>query len=154
MTANRPDFSGLWRLDPAASTFHGPAPAGLIMKVEHREPELVQHIVATDAAGTERRSVFSCRTGEETISTIGETILRCRAHWREAADGASSAELVIDTVMSRQGNLLRFEDHWSLSADGTRLIMAHKDDALAGQTVILTRDDSAAATFDDTPTPA
>ena len=151
MERERPDFSGFWRLDSEASTFHGPAPTGLIMKIEHREPDLVQHIVATDAAGNERRTIFSCRTGEETISTIGETILRCRALWRDAPD---DAELVIDTLMSRQGNLLRFEDHWSLSDDGTRLIMAHKDDALAGQTVVLARDDSAAGTFDDAGTPA
>ena len=152
MAAPHPDFSGFWRLDSEASRFHGPAPAALVMKIEHREPDLIQHIVATDAAGTERRSVFTCRTGEETISSIGETILRCRAHWRDADD--ETAELVIDTLMSRQGNLLRFEDHWSLEADGTRLVMAHRDDALAGQTVTLTRDDSAAAGFDDIPTPA
>jgi len=144
----QPDFTGFWRLDSEASTFHGPAPAGLLIKIEHREPDLTQHILATDGAGQERRSIFTCRTGEETISTIGETILRCRTHWQD------TNELVIDTVMSRQGNLLRFMDHWSLSPDGTRLTMAHRDDALAGQTVILLRDDSAAARFDDTATPA
>jgi hypothetical protein len=32
--------------------------------------------------------------------------------------------------------------------------MAHRDDALAGQTVILIRDESAASVFDDIPTPA
>ena len=146
-TTPHPDFSGFWRLDPEASTFHGPAPAALLMEIEHREPDLIQHILAADAAGQERRSIFTCRIGEETISTIGETTLRCRTHWQEE-------ELVIDTVMSRQGNLLRFMDHWSLSADGTRLTMAHRDDALAGQIVILLRDDSAAARFDDTATPA
>jgi len=149
MTAQaRPDFSGVWRLDSPASQFHGPAPTTLIMKIEHRAPDLVQQIVATDAAGTERRSVFTCRVGEETISSIGETSLRCRVRWQDA-------ELVIDTLMSRQGNLLRFVDYWSLSPDGAQLTMSHRDDALAGQTVILTRDDSAAARFaDPAPTPA
>ena len=142
-----PDFTGFWRLDSEASTFHGPAPATLIMKIEHRDPALTQTIAATDAAGAERRTLFTCRIGEETISTIGETILRSRAHWKDA-------ELVIDTLMSRQGNLLRFEDYWSLSADGNQLVMAHRDDALAGQTVILHRDDTAASAFDDTPPPA
>ncbi len=146
-TPERPNFSGIWRLDTEASKFHGPAPAALLMKIEHTDPDLVQHILAADATGTERRSMFACRAGEETISTIGETTLRCRTHWHEA-------ELVIDTLMSRQGNLLRFEDHWSLSADGARLTMAHHNDALAGQTVILTRDDSAAARFDEPATPA
>jgi hypothetical protein len=148
----RPDFSGLWRLDAEASQFHGPAPTALVMKIEHRDPDLVQHIVATDATGTEQRRVFSCRAGEETISTIGETSLRCRAHWQDAAGEA--AELVIDTMMSRHGNLLRFEDHWTLSADGTQLVMTHRDDALAGQRVILIRDDTAATAFEDAPTPA
>ena len=140
---NHPNFTGFWRLDAEASTFHGPAPATLLMKIEHAEPDLTQHIIATNDAGAERRTVFACRAGEETISTIGETILRCRAHWKE------TGELVIDTLMSRQGNLLRFEDYWSLSEDKTTLTMSHHDDALAGQIVILTRDDSAAASFED-----
>lgn len=141
MAQPHPDFTGIWRLDPAASTFHGPAPAALLMKIEHHEPDLTQHILATDQKGIEQRRVFACRTGEDTISSIGETTLRCRTYWQET-------ELVIETVMSREGNDLRFKDCWSLSADGTALTMAHRDDALAGQTVILLRDDAAAAAFD------
>ena len=143
------DFTGVWRLDAEASRFHGPAPASLLMKIEHREPDLTQHIAATDAAGKEQRRVFVCRIGEETISTIGETTLQSRAHW-QGCNG--TGELVIEITMSRQGRDLHFKDHWSLSADGARLTMAHRDDALAGQTVILIRDDSAASAFDDTPT--
>ena len=136
-----PDFSGSWRLDPAASTFHGPAPASLLMKIEHREPDLAQHIIATDPAGKPRRSVFAFRTGEETISSIGETTLLCHAYWQ-------GAELIIETTMTRQGNALKFKDCWSLSADCSAIIMAHRDDALAGQTVIPLRDDAAIAAFE------
>jgi hypothetical protein len=138
------DFSGLWRLDPAASTFHGPAPQSLLMKIEHRGPDLTQHILATDQAGKEQRRVFACRIGEETISAIGETSLRSHAYWQ-------GGELIIETTMTRQDRALDFMDCWSLSTDGTALTMAHRDDALDGQTVILLRDDSAATAFDETP---
>lgn len=141
------NFSGYWRLDAGASTFHGPTPAALLMKIEHDEPAVTQHIIATDLAGREQRRIFACRAGEETIASIGETTLRCHAYWQ-------AAELIIETIMSRQGNDLRFKDCWSLSPDGATLTMAHRDDALAGQTVILIRDDSAAAAFNTTPTSA
>jgi hypothetical protein len=138
------DFSGIWRLDPAASAFHGPAPRHLSMKIEQRGTDLIQHVVAIDQAGTEQRRVFSCIIGEETISAIGETTLTCRARWQEG-------DLVIETVMSRQGRDLLFKDHWSLSPDGTVLSMIHRDDALAGQTIRLVRDEDASA-FDAFPT--
>lgn len=141
------DFTGIWRLDAGASIFHGPAPTALLMKIEHREPDLTQHILATGPTGQERRSVFAFRTGEETISSIGETTLRCNAYWQDR-------ELIIETTMSRQGNDLFFKDCWSLAADGLTLTMAHRDDTLAGQTVILTRDDAASAAFDPPATPA
>ncbi len=141
----RADFSGVWQLDPAASTFSGPAPASLLMKIDHRGADLEQQILATDAAGTERRQIFTCRIGEETISSIGETTLHIKAHW----DGG---ELVIETVMSRQGRDLQFRDHWSLSEDGATLTMAHRDDALTGQIVLLTRtEDRAFPAFPTSP---
>jgi hypothetical protein len=136
------DFSGVWRLDPAASTFHGPAPRSLSMKIQQRGPELTQHVVAADEAGKEQQRVFTCRIGAETISAIGETTLTCRARWEGDGD---SDELVIETVMSRQGRDLLFKDHWSLSADGMALTMTHRDDALAGQTVRLIRDNDPSA---------
>ena len=146
----RPDFTGIWRLDPAASTFSGPAPTALLMKIEHRESELHQQIIATDPAGAEQRRLFTCLIGKETISTIGETTLRSRGYWQVEDPG----ELVIETLMSRQDRVLEFRDCWSLSADGSQLTMAHRDDALAGQTVILIRDETAssAAAFEAFPT--
>jgi hypothetical protein len=150
MTPLRPDFSGIWRLDAAASRFSGPAPATLLMKIEHREADLHQQIIATDPAGAEQRRLFSCLIGRETISTIGETTLRSIAYWQVE----DPAELVIETLMSRQDRVLEFRDCWSLSADGSQLTMAHRDDALAGQIVILIRDETAAAAFDGNPTPA
>lgn len=149
MAHPHPDFSGLWRLDADASRFHGPAPAALLMMIDHHEPMVTQHIIATDSAGKEQRRVFACRTGEETISAIGETSLRCCAYWE--ADGS---ELVIQSTMTRQDRDLVFTDRWSLSADGDRLTMEHRDGALAGQCVILTRDDSAAGAFEPPSTPA
>jgi hypothetical protein len=145
------DFSGFWRLDSEASTFHGPAPASLLMKIEHVGPDLTQHIVAGNAAGAEQRRVFMCRIGEETISVVGETTLKVHAYWQ---DGDDTDELVIETTMSREERDLHFNDCWSVSEDGQRLTMAHRDDALAGQTVILVRDETAAIAFEGEPSPA
>jgi hypothetical protein len=137
----RPDFTGIWRLDAAASTFSGPSPTAMLMKIDHHEPDLTQQTIATDPTGAERRNIFSFRIDEETISVVGETTLRCRAYWQ---DGGAD-ELVIETLMSRGDRLLEFRDRWSLSADGAHLTMAHRDDDLAGQIVLLVRDETPAS---------
>ena len=92
-----------------------------------------------------------CRIGEETISVVGETSLKVHAYWQ---DGDDTDELVIETTMSREERDLHFKDCWSVSEDGQRLTMAHRDDALAGQTVILVRDETAAIAFEGEPSPA
>lgn len=132
MDAEHPDFTGIWQLDPENSTFSGPSPASLVMRIDHEGPTLTQQILATDDKGGEQRRIFTCRIGEETISAIGETSLHSHAYWQ-------GDELLIETKMTRQGRDLLFKDFWSLSVDGTELTMAHRDDSLAGQTVRLTR---------------
>ena len=128
----QPDFTGVWQLDREGSRFTGPSPASLVMKIDHRGPDLTQQILATDEKGAEQRRIFTCRIGEETISAISETTLHSHAFWQ-------GTELLIETRMTRQGRDLLFRDFWSLSEDGACLTMAHRDDALAGQTVRLTR---------------
>jgi len=51
-----------------------------------------------------------------------------------AQDGAEQAALC---VVPRPGGEIRLVDFWSLSIDQRTLTMAHRDDALAGQTVEL-----------------
>jgi hypothetical protein len=54
---NKPNFSGVWKLNPAKSEFgKAPAPQSLISTVEHHDPELKVHSETTGAQGTSIRS--------------------------------------------------------------------------------------------------
>lgn len=115
------------------STFAGQAPAALFVKIDHREPALVQTILATAPSGDERIFTFTFDTcGHETGLTLAGGDGLSRARW----DGP---ELVIESVFTTAQRTFRFEDHWSMSADGATMRMVHRNDDLAGQDVILER---------------
>jgi hypothetical protein len=87
-------------------------------------------MIVTQASGGEQRLVFRYLTnGEETTNSIGGATASTRAHWEDA-------ELIIESLLEAAGRTLHFKDHWSLSEDGLALTMAHREDALAGQTVV------------------
>ena len=48
-------------------------------------------------------------------------------------------DLVVETHIESGGEEIILRDRWWLSGDGARLTMAHKDDILAGQTVVFER---------------
>ena len=124
------NFTGVWQANIEKSVFRGPAPKRLLNRIEHREPELIQEMIVTQASGDEQRVVFRYLTnGEETTNSIGGATATTRARW-------VGAELVIESALDAVGHTLSFKDHWSLSEDGQTLTMAHRDDALTGQIVV------------------
>jgi hypothetical protein len=130
---SKPDFSGLWRLNVERSTFQGPAPKELLMRIQHRQPTLIQTILVVAADAGEQQLTFTYdTTGGETRNATGAGEGQSRTHW-------SGSELVIESVMRAPNRTFHFKDHWSLSADGLTLRMAHLDDDLAGQIAVLER---------------
>jgi hypothetical protein len=126
---SRPNFGGVWEINFEKSKMVGPAPKRILMKIDHREPMLIQQILFTSEAGT-RQLAFTYITGTETENLIGNARARTRAEWDET-------ELVIESRMNTPDHQVFFKDHWSLSDAGTTLTMTHRDDALAGQISVL-----------------
>jgi hypothetical protein len=128
---SKPDFSGHWRLNLEKSTFRGPAPRQILVKIEHREPTLVQSMLVVEADGGEQRLTFTYETtGAESSIAVAGGEGSCRAHWKDS-------ELVIESELKTPKRTFHFRDHWSLSVDGQTLRMAHRDDDLAGQIAVL-----------------
>ena len=128
---SRPDFSGLWQLNVEKSTFLGQAPKELLVKIQHREPTLIQTMFIVAVDGGEQQQTFTFdTTGGESTNVAGGREVQSRAHW-------SDSELVIESVLKTPNRTFHFRDHWSLSADGQTLRMAHIDDDLAGQIAVL-----------------
>ena len=141
-TKPRPDFTGLWEMNLERSILRGPAPKQILMKIDHREPRLIQQIHLINAGGTKQRMTFTYETGTETTNSVGEATARTHARW-------VGTELVIESRMKTPARAFHFKDHWSLSDDGRTLTMAHPDDDLAGQIAVLERRSQAdTASFD------
>lgn len=127
---SRPNFSGIWELNPKASSLRSSAPRNLVVSIDHREPHLMEEVVFVDATGVERRQVFKCEIGAESVNSVEGNTLRTRARW-------NGAELVLESWTKGPDRESHFQDHWSLSRDGQRLTMAHRNDDLAGQISVL-----------------
>lgn len=127
------DFSGIWNADLSRSTFVGPKPAALQVKIEHRDPELREELLASKADGSQEHGLFLYRTtGESHENLFNGRPIRNLAKW-------VSEELVIETRIELDSREMYFCDCWSLSSDGQTLVMEHRNDALAGQRVFLLR---------------
>jgi len=141
-TKSRPDFTGLWEMNFERSILRGAAPKRILMKIEHREPRLIQQILLTNAGGTEQRMTFTYETDAETTNSVGEATARTHARWE-------GMELVIESWMKTPSREVHLKDHWSLSADGRTLTMAHRDDDLAVQISVLEKSSQADTTSFD-----
>src|SRR5262249_21717555 len=131
ITHSRSDFTGLWRLNLEKSTLHGQAPKELLMKIQHREPTLIQTMLVVAADGREQQQTCTYDTaGGESRHAMAAGEGQSCAHW-------SGSELVIESTLNTPTRTFHFKDHWSLSADGQTLRMAHRDDDLAGQSALL-----------------
>jgi hypothetical protein len=50
------------------STPRGSVPKQLLMKIEHREPMLIQEVFSIDGSSSERRQTFTVEIGAETLN--------------------------------------------------------------------------------------
>ena len=138
----RPDFTGNWKVNYERSVLRVPPPKNVLVKIEHREPSLIQKMLFTDAEGNDQQMTFKYETGAETANSVNGAAARTRTWWE-------GLELVIETRMKLADRELHFKDCWSLSDDGRILTMAHRDDDLAGQTSVLEKTSQADATGPD-----
>jgi hypothetical protein len=127
---SRPDFTGLWKVDLEKSIMLGPVPKEILVRIEHREPTLIQQVLVTTASGKEQQQAFTCDSGAETTNSVSGVIIRTRAKWE-------GADLVIESWTKMGAREFYFKDHWSLSGDGGTLTMTHRDGDLAGQISVL-----------------
>ena len=128
--AEIPNFTGVWKLNMEKSVLRGPAPARGLVKIRHREPELIQALMMRGADGREVPVRFVYETGKVTTNSARGIAVKTHAQWE-------GGEYLLESTMDLPGRRVRFRDYWSLSEDGKTLTMAHRDDELAGQVSVL-----------------
>ena len=129
-----PDFSGLWRLNPAKSQLTGLGVSKIGMNIEHDEPRFVQEVKTASVDGSISLGRFAGNTsGQEFSNHVQALTMVSTAAWIDN-------DLVIESRVEGGGKTsAHFRDHWSLSDDGTELRMEHRDDDIAGQLTVLER---------------
>ena len=123
------DFSGRWLANLDESVFVSRTPRRLTAKITQSADRLRVEMRVSFEGSDDSRMVFdaSIVDGDEVRS--GSVAL---ARWM-------GGDLVVETHFESGGLEVALQERWFLSGDGTRLTMAHKNDALAGQTVVFAR---------------
>lgn len=136
--AQKPDFSGSWKMDPRRSRFgRMTTPEAMTLRVEHHDPQLEQTTVMMAAGGAEDVSRMLFHTeGIETSNTFQGMKVRSTARW----DGQT---LVLESRPPSGGKEVVFRSRWRISADRSVLTMEVKmiggtEDA--GQEIVFTRE--------------
>jgi hypothetical protein len=108
--ADKPNFSGDWKMNPAKSNFGQlPAPTSFVRKIQHKDPSLtvIEDQTANGAQSTTTRRVTT--DGKSTTLELNGAAAMCSAVW----DGS---DIIATTALDSAG--LKFTDKMSLSADG------------------------------------
>jgi hypothetical protein len=108
--ADKPNFSGEWKMDPAKSNFGQlPPPTSFVRKIQHKDASLII-IEEQSANGMQSTTTRSMTTdGKPATLQLNGMAASCSAVW----DGA---DVVASTAMDAAS--LKFTDRMSLSADG------------------------------------
>jgi hypothetical protein len=110
--ADKPDFSGTWKMDPDKSVFGPtPPPTSMTLIVDHRDPDISVNQSSTGPEGDQNISSKYSTDGKETVNNFMGTDIKSKAHW----DGKV---LMIDSSLDAGGTPVKVTSKWSLSDDG------------------------------------
>jgi hypothetical protein len=111
MAADKPDFSGNWKLDADKSTFGPmPPPTTLVAKIDHKDPDLSIETTQNDQVQTAKYST----DGKETTNSMMGNDMKSKAVWE-------GKTLVVNSSLDAGGAAVKLVSKYSLSDDGKTL---------------------------------
>jgi hypothetical protein len=116
--ADKPDFSGNWKIDLDKSSFGMmPPPTSMTSKITHKDPELVVENTQDGAQGVQTNTAKYSTDGKETTNSMMGTDVKSKAVW----DGKN---LVVNSSLDAGGAQVKLVTKYSLSDDGKTLTSA------------------------------
>lgn len=110
--ADKPNFSGDWKLNIEKSTFGPmPAPTSQVMTIEHKDPEVVSTTKQDGAEGESTITVKYKTDGTETANEIRGAQAKTVGKWEGDA-------LVVTTKLDFQGMDITLANSMKLATDG------------------------------------
>jgi hypothetical protein len=113
--ADKPNFSGTWKMDPDKSVF-GPVPPteSLVLAIDHKEPAISVHQTSNGPEGARDVTSKYSTDGQESTNDFMGTPVKSKVHW----DGQT---LLIDSSLDAGGMEVKVASKWTLAADGKTL---------------------------------
>ena len=136
LAADKPDFSGNWKLNVEKSDFGPmPKPDKGDFVITHKDPEMNIKSTLVTQMGEMSNEVKILTDGREFTNTIAGQEVKGTAKW----DGAA---LIVTQKLEMQGNAITFIQQWTISDDGktiTRKVTIQAPQGETTQTSILDR---------------
>ena len=118
IAADKPDFSGNWKIDLDKSSFGMmPPPTSMSSKITHKDPELVVENTQDGPQGVQTNTAKYSTDGKETTNSMMGTDVKSKAVW----DGKT---LVVNSSLDAGGAQVKLVTGYSLSDDGKTLTSA------------------------------
>jgi hypothetical protein len=115
MAADKPDFSGNWKMDADKSTFGPmPPPTSMTRKIVHKDPDLSVETAQSGDQGDMNTTAKYSTDGKETTNSMMGNDVKSKAVW----DGKN---LMITSAANFGGTDVKLTNKWSLSDDGKTL---------------------------------
>jgi hypothetical protein len=113
--ADKPNFSGTWKMDRDKSVF-GPVPPteSLVLAIDHKEPAISVHQTSDGPEGPRDVTSKYSTDGKESTNDFMGTPVKSKVHW----DGQT---LMIDSSLDAGGMEVKVASKWTLAADGKTL---------------------------------
>jgi hypothetical protein len=116
VAADKPDFSGNWKLNVDKSDFGPmPKPEKADYTIVHKDPEMNVKSVAVGSMGEMTNEVKILTDGTEFTNTVRGQEVKGTAKW----DGKT---LVVTQKLEIQGTAITFVQKWTLSDDGKSIV--------------------------------
>ena len=113
--AQKPNFSGTWKLNVGKSDFGPlPAPESRTDIIEHSDPNLKDVVSAQGAQGKQDFTANYTTDGKEVTNKMGPREVKSTANWE-------GNNLVVNSKTSFNDNDITIKSSWSISDDGKTL---------------------------------
>lgn len=115
LAADKPDFSGSWKMDADKSVFGPmPPPTSMTRKIDHKDPAMSVEQSQSGPQGDQNTSMKYSTDGTETTNSLMGSDVKSKAVWE-------GKTLVITSAANFGGADVKLTDKWALADDGKTL---------------------------------
>lgn len=141
LSAQTPNFSGVWKASPEKSKMNGPAPSSYLMIIDQQGSKITENIGVFGPRGEQRSSLTYDTGGKPSMNSFRGLPMRTQASWNGSTlvldskvAGSRPATISQKYTLSPDGNTLTLEDVTTVNGkDMPQTIVFEKQPDSAGE---------------------